>query len=650
MSNDLLNDVLACPSLPSLPGVAVRVLELTSDPDVSMNEIAKTVQQDQALSGKVLKTVNSSFYGLTTRCGSIDRAMGYLGLNTVKSLVLGFSLVEVTAQGDEESGFDPIGHWRRAVLGSTSARVLSERLRVADRDEVFTAALFQDIGMLAMFTSMKDRYGDVIAGVAHSGLCAVERAEFGFDHAQSGAALARKWNLPAHIADAIEHHHDGDASGVGDASLVRIVALATLIADMMSVDDPAPVMRRVEELLDEWFPKHSIDFEDLIGEVTTAAETLAGLFNTDIGAFRDPRQLVEAAQERELEHQITMQRETEALARQATTDGLTGVANRKRFDALIGDCYERFRTEGAPFSVLFLDADRFKSVNDTHGHAAGDAVLIELARRAERVIGERGLVCRYGGEEFGIVLLNVGSHEAAKLAETLRASVSGEEFDLRGVEGAPETLRVTVSIGVSGTDAGDLTRLVSGLTIVKEADECVYLAKESGRDNVQLHGAGRGEPDGVAAGSMRVLPRVRDESDTALRILLIEDDALAATLLSTLLKRRGNHEVEWIDSGSEGLARIRSSAESGTFGYDLVVCDLDLPGVSGLEILRHYAGIGLERVAPFYVLTANQDDWTRREAVGLGASVCVTKAEFTADIARWLGVFSGERDGANVAA
>lgn len=645
MSNELLQDVLACPSLPSLPGVAVRVLELTGNPDVSMHEIAESVQQDQALSGKVLKTVNSSYYGLTTRCGSIDRAMGYLGINTVKSLVLGFSLVEVTNAGGDDSGFDTTAHWRRAVLGSACARILSERLRVADRDEVFTAALFQDIGMLAMYTAMKERYGEVIEGVEHSELSAVEREEFGFDHALAGSELARKWNLPTHIVDAIEHHHDGESTDVEDHSIVRVVALATLVADVMSVEDPGPAMRRVEDKLSSWFPKHGLDLEDLISEVTTASETLAELFNTEIGGFKDPRQLVAEAQERELEHQITMQRQSEALARQATTDGLTGVANRKQFDQKIEESFERFRSDGVGFSMLFLDADHFKSVNDTHGHAAGDAVLVELARRAEGVIGDKGLICRYGGEEFGIVLSGMGSSEAAELAEALRVEISGSPIDLSAIEGAPNELSLTVSIGVSGTDAGEPGRVVSGLTIVQEADECVYRAKESGRNNVQLHGVqgfGRDESGERTGGAAAPISKPRVQGDQPLRILLIEDDALAATLLSTLLKRRGGHMVEWISKGTEGLDRVRAAAESKEVSFDLVLCDLDLPGVNGLEILREYTKLGLNEFAPFHVITANQDDWTKREALGLGASVCVTKAEFTADIGRWLGVFGGE--------
>ncbi|MEX0876710.1 MAG: HDOD domain-containing protein, partial [Phycisphaerales bacterium] len=113
MTQVSLQDILSCSSLPSLPAVAARLLELTSNPNVELSEISRLVQQDQALAARVLKTVNSSFYGLTSPCGSIERAMGYLGLNSVKSLVLGFSFVDVTGEG-KDGTFDLQEHWRRA--------------------------------------------------------------------------------------------------------------------------------------------------------------------------------------------------------------------------------------------------------------------------------------------------------------------------------------------------------------------------------------------------------------------------------------------------------------------------------------------------------------------------------------------------------
>jgi len=185
-----LQEVLSCSTLPSLPAVAARLLELTSDPDVELSKIAELVQQDQALSAKVLKTVNSSFYGLGSPCGSIDRAMGFLGLNTVKSLVLGFSLVEMT--DGAEAGFDIDAHWRRAIIGATGARVVAERVGGLDIEEAFTASLFQDIGMLACFAAMKLRYVNAIKEAPHNEVCGVERDAFGIDHAQVGGAAGEQ--------------------------------------------------------------------------------------------------------------------------------------------------------------------------------------------------------------------------------------------------------------------------------------------------------------------------------------------------------------------------------------------------------------------------------------------------------------------------
>src|SRR5205809_807916 len=102
-----LNKVLSCTSLPSLPMVGVQVLTLTRDPDANIDQIAHVLETDPALSAKVLKTVNSSMYGLKTPCTTIRRALNYLGLAAVKSIVLGFSLVECT-RGIEgvQGGFD----------------------------------------------------------------------------------------------------------------------------------------------------------------------------------------------------------------------------------------------------------------------------------------------------------------------------------------------------------------------------------------------------------------------------------------------------------------------------------------------------------------------------------------------------------------
>lgn len=130
----------------------MEVLELARMPEVDMHEIARVIQADQALAMRVLKTVNSSFFGLSKPCPTIDRAVGLLGVNTTTTLVLGFSLRGL-GTSDALSDFDMEAFWRRSVISSTAARQVAQLTRKADPAEAFTAALLQDIGMLAMFSA-----------------------------------------------------------------------------------------------------------------------------------------------------------------------------------------------------------------------------------------------------------------------------------------------------------------------------------------------------------------------------------------------------------------------------------------------------------------------------------------------------------------
>lgn len=641
----MFDDVLNCPSLPSLPAVAAKLIELTGDPDVQMSEIAKTVQQDQALAGKVLKTVNSSYYGLPNRCGSIDRAMGYLGLNTVKSLVLGFSLVECTNSSENE-GFDLVAHWRRTLMGATASRTIAQMFKLSDKDEVFTAALFQDMGMLATFTSMKDGYLDVVAGVDHGKLSECEQNEFGFTHAKMGAALARKWSLPDNIADAIAFHHSPDKASEGDVEMIRAVSLGTQVAEALSADNPASAIRKIESTTKSWFPKQKIDIPELFEEVNESAKELASLFNTEIGELKDVQTLMSQAQDRGLEHQISMQRQTENLTREAFTDGLTSIPNRKEFDKQVVVAYEAHKESGEPFAVLFFDADKFKNVNDTHGHAVGDAVLIELAKRTTDTVGSEGSVCRYGGEEFGVILPGYTTIKAAMLAERVRSEIANTPFDIRACDEGPDVLPVTVSIGVSAVDAGPADRITKPEQLVAEADEGVYAAKEAGRNNVQVWAPGgiKVQESAASSASAQVQPdtivmgdSVIPEGDGVVReVLLIEDDAMAATLLITLLSRKSDIKVKWLKGGEEAIEVFQQSIANQTRPADVVICDLNLPCSSGFDVYRSFAEHGLNSQLPFYLLTAHAPEEIEAEATELGITQCVTKMDFTKNLGKWI--------------
>jgi diguanylate cyclase (GGDEF)-like protein len=176
----------------------------------------------------------------------------------------------------------------------------------------------------------------------------------------------------------------------------------------------------------------------------------------------------------ELHSQLIAARE--ALREQATTDPLTGLANRRTLLQTLDKELERCRRLGTACSVVFVDLDHFKHVNDNHGHPAGDAVLQQAASRMRAILRPYDLVGRYGGEEFVVVLPGCGAAEACVAAERLRASMAGTAMVVGTV-----SLRVTCSLGVAAGSAQsgwDRDRLLSA------ADAALYRAKRAGRDRV----------------------------------------------------------------------------------------------------------------------------------------------------------------------
>src|SRR6202050_1912009 len=160
MNADLVTRIQQCPNLPSLPTIAVQVLDLAAKADVDIAEIARTISKDPALSTKILRTVNSSFYARSQHVSTISHALVILGLQSVKTLVLGFSLVTNLMRG-KESGFKHIEYWRRSIYSATAARVIASRINLVQQEEAFLAALLKDIGMLILDQVLGAEYGEI---------------------------------------------------------------------------------------------------------------------------------------------------------------------------------------------------------------------------------------------------------------------------------------------------------------------------------------------------------------------------------------------------------------------------------------------------------------------------------------------------------
>ncbi len=203
----------------------------------------------------------------------------------------------------------------------------------------------------------------------------------------------------------------------------------------------------------------------------TVAEAL------DSGAddfLRKPYEAMELiARVRAASRTVQLQRK---LTRLALTDALTGIANRRAFMERLDAEVMRAHRHGGTLSVIMLDIDHFKRVNDTYGHAAGDVVIRDTVARMGNGVRKSDLLGRLGGEEFAVFLPETGMDNAAVLADHLRRDVDKEEFPI--AEGC--ALHVTVSLGVAEWNAGDK----SAEDILNRADLALYRSKETGRNRV----------------------------------------------------------------------------------------------------------------------------------------------------------------------
>jgi len=167
----------------------------------------------------------------------------------------------------------------------------------------------------------------------------------------------------------------------------------------------------------------------------------------------------------------------QASIEMAVTDGLTGLHNRRYMETHVTTLVEQAAARGKPLSVLVLDIDYFKSINDTHGHDAGDDVLREFSLRLKKSIRGIDLACRYGGEEFVVVMPETDMGVAAAVAERVRRGIATEPFP---ISQGTKLAEVTISIGIAAlTSPTD-----SAADILKRADQALYRAKRDGRNRV----------------------------------------------------------------------------------------------------------------------------------------------------------------------
>jgi diguanylate cyclase len=171
--------------------------------------------------------------------------------------------------------------------------------------------------------------------------------------------------------------------------------------------------------------------------------------------------------------------EIDRTRKEARTDQLSGVANRKAFDEQLQIMLGAWRRKGRPFVLILADIDHFKWINDTHGHQAGDHVVMHIGEFLRKSIRDRDFVARFGGDEFAILLDNTELELGLQIAERIRSAVTKCNFGTR-LSAAEAAITFSVGVSVARPDS-------TAESIVREADQALYQSKESGRNRVSYY-------------------------------------------------------------------------------------------------------------------------------------------------------------------
>jgi len=235
--------------LPSPPGVVMQVLEKASQPGCKPAELAALIYRDAALYGKIIKTVNSALYGLPRPVTSVEQAVALLGLNPVRSLVLGLSLPAMQQQTANKRPTKVF--WKESIAGAIVAHELALRLRRLSAGDDLVAGLLRDIGVLALQQVFPTEYARLLAQPAQElarNRGKLERQIVGVDHAEASAFLLRRWWLPEDITEAVRYHHAPEQAGALPppvAERVRLLYFASSIAQLQLDADQPELLRNI---------------------------------------------------------------------------------------------------------------------------------------------------------------------------------------------------------------------------------------------------------------------------------------------------------------------------------------------------------------------------------------------------------------------
>lgn len=491
---DLEQQLKHCVSLPSLPGVAVKVIELSKDPDATLSDVASTISSDPAISAKLLKLANSPIYSQRRSVTNLREALTVLGFNAALTIALSFSLYQSLNASNTNSQIST-NYWRRSILSASIARLLGARLGIVKLEELFLTGLLQDIGILVL-DSLKDS-SYAIEGeqsLKHSERVELEKKLLGTEHSIVGAWLLQSWKLPETLVKAVMCSHSANEDIAEhndmDRNFYYCLNFSGVIADIWVDETPGETMQDIMDAVKMFLGLDKVQFNDLLTDINQQLPELSKVFEINLVDEEERAKVLDEAREILLLRSVHFIKQSESDRQDIESiskkvkkvekinqqDHLTKVYNRRHFEHLLEQEFENSNVNQWPLSLALIDLDNFKIINDTHGHLTGDEVLKSIATFFSENIRQTDVLARYGGDEFILMLPGSTSDIAQSLLTRLFTLFEKES----GVQLKDGKLVTTISVGLAThIDKNDFSDLN---TFIAAADKALYQAKNKGKN------------------------------------------------------------------------------------------------------------------------------------------------------------------------
>ncbi|MDB5342602.1 MAG: diguanylate cyclase [Schlesneria sp.] len=487
--------------LPSLPTVAQTLLKLTANPETELRQIVQLVKADPAISAKVVKAANSTFFGVRSEVKGIERAVSLLGPSVSNSLALSFGLTLASAANS------PMANhyrdcWKQSIIQASATAEIAHRIAPASADDFSLCGLLLEVGRLALMSSFETEYRPVLESAQEGrlSLSQIEEEWLGIQHAEVGARLMEHWKMPVAVIEAIRWHHAPyvlleEQRQHEYFPALAATAVASCAGDVLCTKSNEQARERLDRMartLLHWrteetseflhqtelsWQQHAnlLEFDDTQAPADLMMQANEQLVRLTLRAHvactqATLRQQLAEQERRDLEFQ------NKQLQKQALHDPLTKVYNRQFFDEMLDTEAKRCTRCASPIGLIFADVDHFKQINDTYGHQFGDVVLQQIVKVFADAIRNSDILARFGGEEFVILVNQPTERGLERLAEKIRGRVEAEPF-LFGDMRVPVTVSLGAAISIPGRDDVDLPH-----RLIASADASLYDAKRSGRN------------------------------------------------------------------------------------------------------------------------------------------------------------------------